>query len=98
MSYKKYGGSVQCRRHATLSAVGGVLQGFTPVKKKFGYCRRLVSIQRPPRYERITDPLSDHCWSKMAKVGVLGALPLSYTGRCVLLLLRQRGSFCKTAN
>ena len=34
MSYKKYGGSVQCRRHATLSAVGGVLQGFTPVKKK----------------------------------------------------------------
>jgi hypothetical protein len=23
-----------CRRHATLHAVGGVLQGFTPVKKK----------------------------------------------------------------
>ena len=24
--------------------------------KKVGFCRWLVSIQRPPRYERITDP------------------------------------------
>ena len=36
MSDKKYGGqSPLCRRHATLHAVGGVLQGFTPVKKKW---------------------------------------------------------------
>jgi hypothetical protein len=27
-------------------------------------CRRLVSIQRPPRYERITNPNSDHCGSR----------------------------------
>jgi hypothetical protein len=25
----------KCRRHATLHAVGGVLQGFTPVKKRW---------------------------------------------------------------
>jgi hypothetical protein len=50
------------------------------IRKKVWFCRRLVSIQCPPRYERITDPLSYHCWSMKAKVGVLGALPLSYTG------------------